>query len=486
MRIRLLLQSVVAGVPLAMCTPAGAADAASLLAAPDDGDWSLEAMVAAGRANRVPEGKAAELYAADANQVVKNDHSRHDTRDSELNALRRQIRSLKAGLADARRDLNKSTRESALVAAPDADVLVKARADLKDSEERARALSMQVESLKAGLAERDDRLRALAGPQVILHRDLSQKTAALNDSRRELASLRAEVAKQTAQIAALTPPPGEKDRVESLTLALEDRDKALASALSQADESRAALDRLKSEIQKKEKVTKDLTAALDVRSQELKEAATSLADLRAKRAPTIPATPQQKQAYVAGLMMADGLNRRLESWAQAGVKTDMGLFRSGLEDGLAHTLRLKDPEASRVQAAFMKAVQNGVARQVTDAQKRLDDLAKGRDALKSENGITWYRERAGKTVTPGHAVKLSMTERVVGGREVSRVPALTLRPGDNVPAVVRDGMYLPGVGGEVVAYALARDVYGELPLPAGVQPWTVMEYHLKGEPQTTR
>lgn len=39
---------------------------------------------------------------------------------------------------------------------------------------------------------------------------------------------------------------------------------------------------------------------------------------------------------------------------------------------------------------------------------------------------------------------------------------------------------------KVMAYALAHDVYGELPLPAGVHPWTVMEYHLKGEPQVSR
>ena len=486
MRIRLLLQSVVAGVPLAMCTPAGAADAASLLAAPDDGDWSLEAMVAAGRANRVPEGKAAELYAADANQVVKNDHSRHDTRDSELNALRRQIRSLKAGLADARRDLNKSTRESALVAAPDADVLVKARADLKDSEERARALSMQVESLKAGLAERDDRLRALAGPQVILHRDLSQKTAALNDSRRELASLRAEVAKQKAQIAALTPPPGEKDRVEALTQAVADRNRAMGEALSRAERAEADLKPLSAQLAKQTKDAANLRTALDARSRELKQAAASLADMREKLKPLAPSTPVQQQAYMAGQMMAEGLNRRIEDWTAAGVGVDAVLFRSGLEDGLTHNLRLKTPEARRAQSTFVKAVQDGVARQVARAQKQLHHLAKGRPALKTQHGIIWYRVHGGRAVEEGRPVRLSMTERVVGGREVSRVPALTLRPGDNVPAVVRDGMYLPGVGGEVVAYALARDVYGELPLPAGVQPWTVMEYHLKGEPQTIR
>ncbi|ELY5941250.1 hypothetical protein SNN83_004412 [Cronobacter malonaticus] len=473
-------RAMVASLLLVTCATSHAnvndeAAAASLLAAPDEDGWNLESMMAAARAHRISDDTS-------GHEPVE-EHPERFTQDSEKRTLRRQVQSLRKALERAQHEL--AEREP-ISGSNDSDELKRIRSALQDSEHQVATLNQHVENLKAALAERDKAIRKFGGSQDTISQDLAQKTAALEQNSRELASLRAELVRKDTKLASLAPPPGEKDRVESLTLALEDRDKALASALSQADESRAALDRLKSEIQKKEKVTKDLTAALDVRSQELKEAATSLADLRAKRAPTIPATPQQKQAYVAGLMMADGLNRRLESWAQAGVKTDMGLFRSGLEDGLAHTLRLKAPEASRVQAAFMKAVQNGVARQVTDAQKRLDDLAKGRDALKSENGITWYRERAGKTVTPGHAVKLSMTERVVGGREVSRVPALTLRPGDNVPAVVRDGMYLPGVGGEVVAYALARDVYGELPLPAGVQPWTVMEYHLKGEPQTTR
>ena len=476
-------RAMVAGLLSVFCTASYATvndttGAASLLASPDEDSWNLESMVAAARTHKLQDSAS-----VNSAHERAEEQSARVTQDSEKKTLRRQVQSLKKALDRAQHALAERKPTPGL---NDNSEFERTRAALQKTEHQVATLKQQAEGLKAALSEREQKLRTLTEPQNSLRHELVEKNTALEKNTQELIALRAELARKDAKLASLTPPPGEKDRIESLTLALKDRDSALASALSQADESRAAIDRLKSEIQQKEKVTRDLTAALDVRSRELKEAATSLADLRAKRTQTIPVTPQQKQAYVAGLMMADGLNRRLEGWSQAGVKMDMDIFRSGLQDGLAHTLRLKAPEASRVQAAFMKAVQSGVARQVAEAQKRLDTLAKGRNALKSENGITWYRERAGKTVTPGHAVKLSMTERVAGGREVSRVPALTLRPGDNVPAVVRDGMYLPGAGGEVVAYALARDVYGQLPLPAGVQPWTVMEYHLKGEPQATR
>jgi predicted nucleic acid-binding Zn-ribbon protein len=443
-------------------------------------------MVAAGRMNRLQEENSAEHGAADQVQEVKTAPPRSDTRDTELTALRRQIRSLKAALADARRDAHKSAGEPTAVAATDSDALIRARAALKNSESRGKALSQLVESLKAELAERDNRLQALTKPQDALRRNLAEKIAALDAGRRELTALRAEVEKQAAQIAALTPPPGEKDRVEALTQAVADRDRAMGEVLARAERAEADLKPLKAQLAKQARDAADLRTALEARSGELKQAAAGLADLRTKLKPLVPSTPAQQQAYMAGQMMADGLNRRIAGWAAAGMSVDTALFRSGLEDGLTRTLRLKAPEARQAQAAFMKAVQDGVTSHVARAQKQLSDLAKGRTALKSQHGITWYRVREGRAVEEGQPVRLSMTERVADGKEVSRVPPLTLRPGDSVPAVVRDGMYLPGEGGEVVAYALARDVYGELPLPAGVQPWTVMEYHLTGAPHAAR
>ncbi len=328
-------------------------------------------------------------------------------------------------------------------------------------------------------------LRRTQGDEIkSLNRQVQSLKSELNSTRRKLSEQKA---------ACLHSVPGNVSDLNQTRTAFQDelrrdlaeKQTALEKSYRDLAALRADLSRLQESVQQKDKAARDLTTALDRRSQELKDVKGVLAKQHGKRRPTI-STPKQQEAYAAGLIMANELNSRLDGWVQAGVKTDVGLFRAGLEDGLAHSVRLEASVAGRAQRAFMKAVQDGVARQVADAQKRLGTLAKGRNALKSENGIIWYRERAGKTVTPGHAVKLSMTERIAGGREVSRVPSLTLRPEDNVPVVVRDGMYLPGEGGEVVAYALARDIYGELPLPAGVQPWTVMEYHLNGEPQAAR
>jgi len=430
------LRVVTASFVLALCAPAGAADDAAIspLAVFDEGGWDLEAMVAAGRTNRLQEEKPAE----------------HVT----------------------------------------ADTFIRDWFFLKDNESRIKALYQQVVSLKADLAECDNRLREMTGPQYTLHRNLAEKNVALNAGRRELTGSRAEVVKHAAQILALPLPlplpPDEKVRVERLMQAVADRDRALGEALARAVRAEADLKLLKAQLAKQAKDAVDLRTALEARSGELKQAAAGLADLRAKLKPVVPSTPAQQQAYMAGQIMADGLNRRIAGWTAAGVRVDTALFRSGLEDGLTRTLRLKAHEARHSWAAFMKAVQDGVASQVAHAQKQLSDLAKGRSVLKSQHGITWYRVRAGRTVEEGRPVRLSMTERIAGGKAVSHIPPLILHPGDRVPAVVRDGMYLPGEGGEVVAYALAQDVYGELPLPAGVQPWTVMEYHLTGVPRAVR
>lgn len=322
---------------------------------------------------------------------------------------------------------------------------------------QVKSLRRQVQSLKAALdkARREISAKKNAGTRPGGGNEPAEKQAVLERSFHDLAAFRAALSQKSEQ---------------------------LTSAERQVNESRNTLTRLQENMQQKDKAIRELTSALKMRSGELKKATAALVNKHGKRQYIVPSTPEQQEAYVAGLMMADEINSRLEGWTKAGVKTDATLFHSGLEDGLAHTLRLKASEAGRAQATFMRAVQNGVIRKVADAQKQLVILANGRHALKSGHGIDWYRVRSGKTTLPGRAVKLSLIERVAGGREVSHVPALTLRPVDNVPTVVRDGMYLPGEGGEVVAYALARDVYGEMPLPAGVQPWTVMEYHLKGLP----
>lgn len=269
----------------------------------------------------------------------------------------------------------------------------------------------------------------------------------------------------------------EKESVDSQTLAIQD----IVAALKKADDSIKALEKLHAQEHLKDKTILELQKALEIRNNELKEASSSLADLRSKQNKDTPFLPEQKRAYVAGLMIAKDLSPRIEAWKQAGVNIDTSMFLSGLKDGLKDKFQQTVLDVKHEKIALIKSIQNGVASKVQEAQKQLSLMAKDHRVIKSKNGITWYRIHAGKMIANGKPVKLSMTENVLGGRTISRVPPLTIRPEDSLPTLVREGMYLPGSGGEVVAYAMARDIYGKLPLPTGVYPWTVMEYHLRGE-----
>ncbi|MBF7997770.1 hypothetical protein [Rahnella laticis] len=226
-----------------------------------------------------------------------------------------------------------------------------------------------------------------------------------------------------------------------------------------------------------------LQNALKDRENALREASSGLADLREKmkQQDTLGLkTAADRRAYMAGVVMSQGLTERLASWHDAGVTVDDRQFRAGLKDGILHTVRLTPKERLLAQESFSRAVQEAVTAKVASAQKKMEILAKGRTPLKTGHGVVWYRVLKGREIRAGQPVTLSMTEQIAGSRVIKRVPALTLRDDDDMPAIVQEGLRLPGDGGEVVAYALARAVYGNLPLPPGVQPWTVMEYHLHG------
>lgn len=454
--------------------------AESLLAAPDDAGWNLEAMMAARHttgSNTAAETKSPP--AAGNNSSNKRTiplmaaHTESEAGTMAV-SLRRQLKALRTQLnkeKDAENELrsNLSQMASDLAAAkknvtpvvsvppPQAYELAQLKTVLAEVREQNNVLTNQVDSLKAGLADREAKLAIMSGPQDKLQNALTEKQTALERAGRELADLKATLAEKT---------------------------EALNAVKKQSGEGNAAVETLQASLTAKEKAVSDLNAALSARSDELKKAAATLADLRSKQTGEednlAPSSDEQRQAYMAGVMMADGLEKRLDGWKQAGVNTDMKMFRAGLTDGLQGHIRLKQGVARKAQAAFVDAVQNGALHKVTDAQKQLAALAKGRKPLKSVAGISWYRIRKGRLIPKGMPVTLSMTEQVANGKVISRVPAIAVRPSDDVPSIVKDGMYLPGEGGEVVAYALARSVYGELPLPEGVQPFTVMEYHLTG------
>lgn len=533
-RIALVLLAATLLPDVVQARDAGADAAESLLAQPADGGWSLEAMMAARQRQVASSGTSNEVRAPGP---VSASHQQGSAASDGTAALRRQNAALRAAVTGAQaREKNLRDQlakmQDALAAAQQGQEAptappVQAPAELaslrKTLAEMAREkdiLTNQVSALKAGLADREARLKALSGPQDALRLALAQKEAALAEAGQELTAVRAGLAREKAALAersapspaadpaalqaarrelndlrsALSQKSGALDLLQAQVrqqqadraAAVKDNDAALATLRRQAAEKDEALKTLQDGLAVKEKAVTDLRAAVAARSDELKQAAASLAALRAKQADKAPVSDAQRRSYMAGVMMAEGLSARLDGWQQAGVETEKALFSAGLADGLQGQVRLKPEVARRAQEAFMKAVRDGAAGKVVQAQKQLTTLAAGRKPLKSAAGITWYRVHGGKRVAKGAPVTLSLTEQIAGGKVISRVPAMTLRPDDDVPSVVKDGMYLPGEGGEVVAYALARSVYGDLPLPAEVQPFTVMEYHLTGQAPADR
>ncbi|HEC2037745.1 TPA: hypothetical protein R1888_004830 [Klebsiella oxytoca] len=467
--------------------------AETLLSTQDDAGWSLEAMMAARRA-AAPDGQHIGAAPPEVTDTTGYAHAP----PPKIAALRQRIKSLQAQVSEGARAraalkvaLTQACEPKATHSAPSEDVTTRLRiqaADLRSREREISVLTNQLSTLKAALNEREKKLQLLSQPQDALRHALTQKDRALANDEKAMSELRAGLAQKSEALDLLQAQSRQLASGESAGLRA--RDDALRTLKQQAANREAVLKTLQetaaqqtARLVERDKAVADLNAALKARGDELRQAAASVADLRQKQTQDgteLPNTDARRQSYMAGVMMADGLSQRLEGWHAAGVTVDKPAFQTGLTDGLTQHLRLKPVVATKAREAFMAAVRRGANRQVAAAQKQLETLAKGLKPLKSVAGITWFRVRAGKPVRQGLPVTLSMTEQVAGGRVISRVPPLNLRPGDDIPSVVKDGMYLPGEGGEVVARGLARAVYGELPLPDGVQPWTVMEYHLVG------
>jgi len=199
----------------------------------------------------------------------------------------------------------------------------------------------------------------------------------------------------------------------------------------------------------------------------------------AARAGQPPASEADQLAYVAGQSLASGVRRRLDDWASAGMTPGRDPLLAGLTDGLKGSMRLSRAQMDTVWQAFSAQLQQKVSDRVTEGEADIAKRLDGHPADRVAGGITWRVLKKGLARAEASGpVHLALQESVAGGRVVSDVPSLNLMPGDDMPAVVRGALPLLGVGGEVRAWGLAKTVYGALPLPAGVHPFTVLEYRI--------
>ncbi|TFZ49505.1 hypothetical protein E5C26_15825 [Serratia proteamaculans] len=222
---------------------------------------------------------------------------------------------------------------------------------------------------------------------------------------------------------------------------------------------------------------------LSARTAELAAAQTALAALRAR--PAGPqadlTTPSGKQDYVVGQSIAASLRDRLQSYTSAGLTLEQSGVLAGISDGLKGNMQMKKADMDAVYLQFATKLQQQVSKQVSDGEALIAKKSQGRTPVKQVDGITYFVVKKGKTIRdPDAPVMLSLTEAIVDGRTVSTLPQLVLTVTDEMPAVVREALPLLGEGSEVQAYALAKSVYGSLPLPRGVEAFTVLSYDLKG------
>lgn len=199
--------------------------------------------------------------------------------------------------------------------------------------------------------------------------------------------------------------------------------------------------------------------------------------------PSLPLdSSASKQAYVVGQSIASSLRTRLSSYTASGVSLSRDVVLKGISDGLSGTMKLSKEEMDSAYRQFAAYLQKQIAGKVADAQRQLALAVKGQKVTKSVDGMHYVVVKKGQIIAdPDLAVSLAITEKIASnGQMISQIPRLTLSQEDDMPSVIREALPLLGVGAEVKAWAMARNVYGSRSLPNGVEPYTVLIYDLRG------
>ena len=207
----------------------------------------------------------------------------------------------------------------------------------------------------------------------------------------------------------------------------------------------------------------------------------AVAKLEAKHPAVALAAPENKQAYVVGQSIASNVRERLTSYANIGIVLPREVVVAGIYDGLSGTMQLGKTEMDKVYRQIAHQLQKGIDDKVSAGEKQIEKALKDKQLAKEMNGIRYAVIKKGETVSdPDTPVTLALTESILAdGQILSNIPTLTLSPDEDMPPVIREALPLLGKGTEIKAWALARAVYGTLPLPKGVEPYTVLAYEIK-------
>lgn len=446
----------------------------ALMGQPADNGYGLGALIASQQADRRQSGdsaRASSAGGAEPRTAVAREARRAATARREAKALSAQVAQLqadKAGqgkrLADLQAQVSALTGQltaaQAQVKAAADSVIAQLRQQLADKE----AARTQLDGVAGSLRER---VLGMLSKEKETAQQLTTATAALQAREREL-MLQGKA--MTALKTQLALSGGREKQLADNQAALAAGEKRQVALKGQVDDLTAQLATAR--------------GAVTGLQGQLASAQTEVATLKARPVGPVAALDSSagKQAYVVGQSIASSLRERLDSYAATGVSLSRDGVLAGISDGLAGSMQLPRAEMDSAYRQFATRLQTQVADKVKAAEQQLAAAVKGQKVTKSVDGMRYVVVKKGKAIAdPDAPVSLALTEQVAdGGRVVSQVPRLTLSPADDMPPVVREALPLLGVGAEVKAWALARSVYGNLPLPKGVEPYTVLRYDMKG------
>jgi hypothetical protein len=345
---------------------------------------------------------------------------------------------------------------------------------------RARAARQEIAALQARVKTLGTELATRAAQQQATGEQLKQLQAKMREQ---------EKAPSPAQVQALAEASNKlNEKDNQLTLQKRQLD-ALQAQLALTGDTRKVLDARTAALTALQEKMSATQRALASSRDRLAAAEADLGGLRARsekeKSGTAPAltTPAAKQDYVVGQSIAANLRTRLQSYAAAGLTVTPDGVLAGIRDGFAGTVRLKKDEMDAAYRQFATALQQQVDRRMAEGQKQIARQGQGRKPARQVAGITYFVVKKGKPVTdPDAPVALTLTETVLAGRTISHIPRLVLMATDEMPDVIREALPLLGEGSRIQAYALARSVYGERPLPRGVEAFTVLGYDIRGLP----
>ncbi|EEE1598520.1 FKBP-type peptidyl-prolyl cis-trans isomerase [Salmonella enterica] len=324
-----------------------------------------------------------------------------------------------------------------------------------------------------------------------LRRRLQQRERELKKLRNENRSLQQNVAdlKKTVTSGTVQALQVCTEKVNQQTKSEEDAQAILKNQLQEKEgqnqKQKEALESCLTSVQEKEKRVEQSVSDNKALMEELEKRQTEMPVIQKEELET----PEQQQAYAAGVMLGREIRTLQEAQMLLGLKTDNHILIAGLNDLLSNRVLLSGEELDRALAqaekSTLKATLNVIDKQKKAGAAWVDIFRKKKGVKQAKSGF-WYRlDYSGDgALINGDAstVEVVVTEKLTDGTVVEDMDAqgrsLSMALGD-FPPLFREALKLMKNHGTMTLVAPPELTYGNEGYPPKVPPGATMVYTLR-------